>query len=103
LTNLASSSAPAAGQVVTGVLGFLVVAGMGVALYFLLRSMNKQLRKVVREPRWREEARRGEQPGGTGDSGGGEFGGAGKGAGAGDGAGARPEQDYSRNGTGHPG
>ena len=61
MTVLASSSAPAAGQVVTGVLGFLVVAGMGVALFFLLRSMNKHLRKVVREPRWREEA--GEPPG----------------------------------------
>jgi hypothetical protein len=33
-------------QAVPGVLGFLVVAGMGVALFFLLRSMNKQLHKV---------------------------------------------------------
>jgi hypothetical protein len=33
-------------QAVPGVLGFLVVAGMGVVLFFLLRSMNKQLRKV---------------------------------------------------------
>jgi len=62
LTVLASAATPAAGQVVTGVLGFLVVAAMGVALFFLLRSMNKQLRKVVREPRWREEAREGQQP-----------------------------------------
>jgi len=98
LTNLASSSAPAAGQVVTGVLGFLVVAGMGLALYFLLRSMNKQLRKVMREPRWREEARQEEEPGGTGGSGG-----AGEDAGAGEGTDARPEQDYSRNGTGQHG
>ena len=57
MTVLASSSTPAAGQVVTGVLGFLVVAGMGVVLFFLLRSMNKQLRKVVPDPRWKEEAR----------------------------------------------
>jgi hypothetical protein len=33
-------------DVTPGVLGFLVVAGIGVALYFLLRSMNKQLRKL---------------------------------------------------------
>ena len=33
-------------QVEPGVLGFLIVAGLGVVLYFLLRSMNKQLRKV---------------------------------------------------------
>jgi len=30
---------------------------MGILLYFLLRSMNKQLRKVVPDPRWKEEAR----------------------------------------------
>jgi hypothetical protein len=53
--HLASSSAQA-DQVVTGVLAFLVVAGMGVALFFLLRSLNSQLRKVVSGPRWREEA-----------------------------------------------
>jgi large-conductance mechanosensitive channel len=85
LTVLASS-APAAGQVVTGVLGFLVVAGMGVALFFLLRSMNKQLRKVMPEPRWREEAHEGQE--------------------ARDGQEAlpgQPEQDYSRNGSGQPG
>jgi hypothetical protein len=33
-----------------GVLGFLVVAGMGVALVFLLRSMNKQFRKITPAP-----------------------------------------------------
>ncbi len=54
-----AAAAPAAGTVVTGVLGFLVVAGMGLALFFLLRSMNKQLRKVAPGPRWREEARDG--------------------------------------------
>ena len=50
------ASAPAASQVVPGILGVLVVAGMGVILYFLLRSMNKQLRKVVPDPAWRKEA-----------------------------------------------
>jgi hypothetical protein len=44
LTVLASSSV--ASQVEPGVLGFLIVAGIGVVLFFLLRSMNKQLRKV---------------------------------------------------------
>ena len=28
---------------------------MGLALFFLLRSMNKQLRKVAPGPAWREE------------------------------------------------
>jgi hypothetical protein len=51
-------ASPAASQVVPGILGFLVVAGMGIALYFLLRSMNKQLRKVVPDPSWRKEAKR---------------------------------------------
>jgi hypothetical protein len=59
-----AAAAPAADTVVTGVLGFLVVAAMGLALFFLLRSMNKQLRKVAPGPRWREEARDG-QPGAT--------------------------------------
>jgi hypothetical protein len=50
-----ASGAPAASQVVPGILGFLVVAGMGLILFFLLRSMNKQLRKVVPDPAWRTE------------------------------------------------
>ena len=33
-----------------GVLGFLVVAGIAVALVFLLRSMNKQFRKITPDP-----------------------------------------------------
>lgn len=37
-------------NVTPGVLGFLVVAGIGVALYFLLRSMSKQLRKLPPAP-----------------------------------------------------
>jgi hypothetical protein len=35
-----------AADVQTGLLAFLVVAAMGVALVFLLRSMNKQFRKI---------------------------------------------------------
>jgi hypothetical protein len=42
---LASSST--ASQVYPGLVGFLVVAGMGLALYFLFRSLNKQLRKIA--------------------------------------------------------
>ena len=57
-------ASPLASQVVPGVLGFLVVAGMGLALFFLLRSMNKQLRKVTGGPRWQEEAGQGQRPGG---------------------------------------
>ena len=37
-------------DVTPGVLGFLVVAGIGVALYFLVRSMSKQLRKLPPPP-----------------------------------------------------
>jgi hypothetical protein len=85
LTVLASSATPASGQVVTGVLAFLVVAGMGVALFFLLRSMNKQLRKVLGEPRWRGEAREGEQP-----------------PDGQDGPQGDPEHDFSNNGTPKP-
>ena len=33
-----------------GALGFLVVAGIGVALVFLLRSMNKQFKKIGPRP-----------------------------------------------------
>ncbi len=33
-----------------GLLGFLVVAGIGVVLVFLLRSMNKQFRKLGPPP-----------------------------------------------------
>jgi hypothetical protein len=59
VTDIAAASANA---VVPGVLGFLIVAGMGVALFFLLRSMNKQLRKVVPGPKWRENGQ-GQEPG----------------------------------------
>ena len=39
-------AASAASEAAPGVLGFLVVAGMGLVLYFLFRSMTKHLRKV---------------------------------------------------------
>jgi hypothetical protein len=43
---VAKSSTANSGDVQTGLLAFLVVAGMGVALVFLLRSMNKQFKKI---------------------------------------------------------
>jgi hypothetical protein len=51
-TGLASSSANSSTltDVEPGLLGFLVVAGLGVALVFLLRSMNKQFRKIGPRP-----------------------------------------------------
>jgi hypothetical protein len=73
VTDLAASSASA---VVPGVLGFLVVAALGIALFFLLRSMNKQLNKVITGPKWREQARNG-QPGQAAASGGRQNGSAG--------------------------
>lgn len=54
--HMAAASA-STGNVVTGVLGFLVVAAMALALFFLLRSLNKQLRKVVPGPQWQANAR----------------------------------------------
>jgi len=40
-----------------GTLGFIVVFGMGVILYFVFRSMAKHLRKVNTAARQEEEAR----------------------------------------------
>jgi hypothetical protein len=45
-----AAAASASNDVEPGVLGFLVVAAMGVALVFLLRSMNKQFRKITPDP-----------------------------------------------------
>jgi hypothetical protein len=50
LTVLASQSLVS--QAEPGVLGFLIVAAMGLALVFLLRSMNKQLRKIGADRRY---------------------------------------------------
>ena len=46
----AAAASSSANDVEPGVLGFLVVAAIGVALVFLLRSMNKQFRKIDANP-----------------------------------------------------
>ena len=46
MTFLAAATNSSLNAVEPGVLGFLVVAGIGVVLVFLLRSMNKQLKKI---------------------------------------------------------
>jgi len=58
----AAASSTASNDVEPGVLGFLVVAGIAVALVFLLRSMNKQFRKITPPP---EDAGGGEQQDGA--------------------------------------
>jgi hypothetical protein len=45
-----AASSSSANDVGAGVTAFLIVAAMGVALVFLLRSMNKQFRKITPEP-----------------------------------------------------
>ena len=47
MLNLAANSTSTLNDVEPGLLGFLVVVALGLALYFLLRSMNKHLRKVA--------------------------------------------------------
>ena len=44
-----AASSPPSDDVTPGVLGFLVVAAIGVALVFLLRSMNKQFRRSPKD------------------------------------------------------
>ena len=51
-----SSTNSTMSNVEPGLLGFLVVAGIGVALVFLLRSMNKQFRKLGPPPEESQEA-----------------------------------------------
>ena len=46
----AAASSSSSNDIEPGVLGFLVVAALGVALVFLLRSMNKHLRKITPPP-----------------------------------------------------
>jgi hypothetical protein len=46
----AAASSSSVNDIEPGVLGFLVVAALGVALVFLLRSMNKHLRKITPDP-----------------------------------------------------
>ena len=45
-----SNSTSSISNVEPGLLGFLVVAALGVALVFILRSMNKQFRKIGPRP-----------------------------------------------------
>ena len=47
---LAAASSSVSDDVNAGVIAFLIVAAMGVALVFLLRSMNKQFRKITPQP-----------------------------------------------------
>ena len=44
------SSSSTLSQVEPGALGFLVVAGMGLILFFLLKNMNKQFKKLGPPP-----------------------------------------------------
>jgi hypothetical protein len=62
-----SSSSSFANNVAPGALGFLIVAGMALALYFLIKSMNKQLAKVGADKRTFAEAADQEQIGVTDD------------------------------------
>ena len=56
LASSASNSTSTLNDVEPGLLGFLVVAALGVALFFLLRSMNKQFKKIGPRPEDPEEA-----------------------------------------------
>jgi hypothetical protein len=50
LASSASNSTSTINNVEPGLLGFLVVAALGIALFFLLRSMNKQFKKIGPRP-----------------------------------------------------
>jgi hypothetical protein len=50
LASSTTNSTSTINDVEPGLLGFLVVAGMGIILVFLLRSMNKQFRKIGPKP-----------------------------------------------------
>jgi hypothetical protein len=50
LASSSSNSTSTIGNVEPGLLGFLVVAALGVALVFILRSMNKQFKKIGPRP-----------------------------------------------------
>ena len=55
MTGVVVASAASTGE--AGALGFLVVAGMALALFFLFRSLNKQLHKITPDPRSRPGAK----------------------------------------------
>ena len=64
LAGSASNSTSTISNVEPGLLGFLVVAALGVALVFLLRSMNKQFKKIGPPPEDPpQESADGAQPG----------------------------------------
>ena len=48
--DVVAAAAPASSMVTPGILGFLVFAALAVALVFLLKSMNKQFRKIESKP-----------------------------------------------------
>jgi hypothetical protein len=50
MTPLALQLAVEESKVTPGLLGFLVVAGLGIATWFLLKSMNRQLKRVDFDP-----------------------------------------------------
>jgi hypothetical protein len=50
LATALSAASSTSNNLEPGLLGFLVVAALGVALVFLLRSMNKQFRKIGPKP-----------------------------------------------------
>ena len=50
LAGSSSNSTSSISNVEPGLLGFLVVAALGVALVFILRSMNKQFKKLGPRP-----------------------------------------------------
>ena len=50
LASSPSNSTSSISNVEPGLLGFLVVAALGVALFFILRSMNKQFKKLGPRP-----------------------------------------------------
>ena len=50
LAGSSSNSTSTISNVEPGLLGFLVVAALGVALVFILRSMNKQFKKIGPRP-----------------------------------------------------
>ena len=50
LAGSSSNSTSTLSNVEPGLLGFLVVAALGVALVFILRSMNKQFKKIGPRP-----------------------------------------------------
>jgi hypothetical protein len=53
---MVAAAASTASQVTPGLLGFLVVAGLGLALFFLFRSLNKQLHKITPDAQGRKQA-----------------------------------------------